>query len=153
MKRYLTTLSLLISMAPTACTGSPATVALQPAFEVTTAGGPASVSIRETPPDMTFAEFEDAVRTGMRTAMPEAAQPTCVAVPFPDRRIVWHVYPIFPRGASRLVVNVFDGSVPFGHAQQVIDNSAPPTTIVYAVRTLTGRLAAKLDKPDAQAVG
>ena len=153
MKRYLTTLSLLVPLAPTACTGSPATIALQPSFEVTTAGGPASVSIRETPPDMTFAEFEDAVRTGMQSAMPEAPQPTCIAAPSPDRRIVWHVYQIFPRGTSRLVVNVFNGSVPFEHAQQVIDNSAPPSTIVYAVRTLTGRLAAQLDKHDAQAIG
>lgn len=153
MKHYLKTLSLLVSMAPTACTGSPATVALQPDFDVTTAGGPASVSIRETPPDMTFAEFAKAVKAGMQPAMPEAVQPTCSATPFPDRRIVWHVYPIFPRGTSRLVVNVFDGSVPFEHAQQVIDNSAPPSTIVYAVRTLTGRLAAQFDKHDVQAVG
>ena len=153
MKHYLKTLSLLVPIASTGCTGSPATLALQPDFEVTTTGGPAGVSIRETPPDMTFAEFETAVRTGMRSAMPEAGQPTCVAVPFPDRRIVWHVYPIFPRGTSRLVVNVFDGSVPFEQAQQVIDNSAPPGTIVYAVRTLTSRLAAQLDKHDAQAVG
>ena len=153
MKRYLTTLSLLVPITSTTCTGSPATVALKPAFEVTRTGGPAGVSIRESPPDMTFAEFEDAVRTGMQPAMPEVLQQTCVAAPFPDRRIVWHVYPIFPRGTSRLVVNVFNGSVPFEHAQQVIDNSAPPSTIVYAVRTLTGRLAAQLDKHDAQAIG
>jgi hypothetical protein len=153
MMRYLNTLSLLVPMAFTACTGSPATMALQPDFEVTTAGGPASVSIRETPPDMTFAEFQNAVKTGMQSAMPASWQPTCVAAPFPNRRIVWHVYPIFPRGTSRLVVNVFDGSVPFEHAQQVIDNTAPPSTVVYAVRTLTERLAAQLDRHDAQAVG
>ena len=128
-------------------------MALQPAFEVTTAGGPASVSIRETPPDMTFAEFQNAVKTGMQSAKPASWQPTCVAAPFPNRRIVWHVYPIFPRGTSRLVVNVFNGSIPFEHAQQVIDNTAPPSTVVYAVRTLTERLAAQLDKHDAQAVG
>src|SRR5579859_3244628 len=146
------TLSFSASLVVSACTGSPATLALPPEFDVATSAGPASVSIRETPPEMTFTEFKQAVSVGMQSAMPICAQTTTVA-PFPTRRIVWHVYPIFPRGASRLVVNVFHGSVPFEHAQQVIDDSAPPSTIVYAVRTLTGRLAAQFDKHDVQAVG
>jgi hypothetical protein len=102
---------------------------------------------------MSFAEFEYAVSTGMRSAMPESQQTTPAATPFPTRRIVWHVYPSFPHGTSRLVVNVFDGSVPYLDAQQVIDNSAPRSTVVYAVQGLTERLAAELDRRDRAAVG
>src|ERR1700757_4569613 len=111
--RILSILSLSVSIVVSACTGSPTTLALEPDFQVTTPTGPASVSIRETPPGMSFAEFEYAVSTGMRSAMPESQQTTPAATPFPTRRIVWHVYPSFPHGTSRLVVNVFDGSVPY----------------------------------------
>ena len=150
--RLLPALTLGVSVLVSACTGSPATLALQPDFDVATSAGPASVSIREAPPDMTFAEFEQAVSAGMQSAMPALAQTTPVAAPFPDRRIVWHVYPIIPRGASRLVVNIFDGSGPTFEAQQVIDNTAPHSSVEYAVRTLTLRLMAKLDHETNQAL-
>jgi hypothetical protein len=146
--RLFRTLSLGASILASACTGSQATLALRPDFDITTLAGPASVSIRETPPEMTFAEFEQAVSAGMQSARPTCGQTTPVAAPFPARRIVWHVYPIFPRGTSRLVVNVFDGSVPTVEAQDVIDNTAPRSSIEYAVRTLTRRLMAKLDQRD-----
>jgi len=146
------TLSFSASLVVSACTGSPATLALPPEFDVATSAGPASVSIRETPPEMTFTEFKQAVSVGMQSAMPICAQTTTVA-PFPTRRIVWHVYPIFPRGASRLVVNVFDGSAATVEAQQVIDNTVPRSSIEYAVRVLTRRLMAKLDQRDKQALG
>jgi hypothetical protein len=122
------------------------TRALQPDFEVTTPVGPASVSIRETPPNMTFAEFEQEVGVGMRSAVPTSQQTTPVTTPFPTCRIVWHVYPDFIRGYSRLVVNAFDGSRPISDAQHIIDNTAPASTVVYAVRTLTERLAAKVNQ-------
>lgn len=141
------TLSLSASVLLSACTGSPTTLALQPDFDVATSAGPASVSIRDTPPDMTFAEFQQAVSAGMQSAMPARAQTTSVAAPFPARRIVWHVHPIIRSGTSRLVVNVFDGSSgPTVEAQQVIDNAAPRSSVEYAVQALTQRLMAKLDQ-------
>ena len=151
--RLFHTLSLSASVLLSACTGSPTTLALQPDFDVATSAGPASVSIRESPPDMTFAEFEQAVSVGMQSAMPTRAQTTPVAPPFPARRIVWHVYPIIPRGASRLVVNIFDGSAATVEAQEVIDNTAPRSSTEYAVRILTQRLMAELDQRDKQALG
>jgi hypothetical protein len=132
------------------CTGSPSTLALQPNFAVATSDGPANVSIRGTPPGMTYSNFQHAVRAEMQSAMTENQQTHPTIASTPVRRIVWHVYPIAPRGASRLVVNVFDGSVPFIHAQQVIDNSAPPSTVVFAVRTLTARLDAELGRQEAK---
>ena len=150
--RMLSVLSLSASIILSACTGSPATLASQPAFEVTTPTGLASVSIREAPSGMTLTEFEHAVSTGTRSVMPDSQQTTPATTQFPTRRIVWHVYPIPPAGTSRLVVNVFDGSVPFADAQQVIDNSAPRSTVVYAVRTLTERLSAELDRRDREAL-
>ena len=151
--RCFRTLSLSASILVSACTGSQATLASRPDFDVTTSVGSASVSIRETPPEMTFAEFEQVVSAGMRSAMPTCGQTTPVAAPFPARRIVWHVYPVFPRGVSRLVVNVFDGSGPTVEAQQVIDNTAPWSSVEYAVRTLTQRLMAKLDRRDQRVLG
>jgi hypothetical protein len=150
--RLFRTLPLSAWVLVSACTGSQTTLALQPAFDVATSAGPASVSIRETLPEMTFAQFEGAVSAGMHSAIPTSTQTTPVA-PFPARRIVWHVYPIFPRGASRLVVNVFDGSRPTVETQQVIDNTAPRSSVEYTVRTLTLRLMAKLDQRNQQALG
>ncbi len=149
--RLLRTLPLSVSILVSSCTGSQTTLALRPDFDVATSAGPASVSIRETPPEMTFAEFERAVSAGMHSACPTSTQTKPVA-PFPDRRIVWHVYPIFPRGASRLVVNVFDGSAPTVKAQQVIDNTAPRSSVEYTVRTLTLRLMAELEQRNQQAL-
>lgn len=141
--------SILVS----ACTGSPATLGMRPDFEIMTATGPVSVSIRETPPGMTFADFTHAVSMGMRAARPGDVQITSVAAPYPVRRIVWHVQPMVRGAEAHLMVNVFDGSVPFADAQQTIDGSAPPGAIAYAIRALTRRICAQLRARDRSALG
>src|SRR5437868_4782950 len=100
-----------------ACTGSPATLALQPDFEVMTPAGIASVSIRESPPGMTDAQFTQLLKAGMERAAPDSVIAGRVEPPFPSQRIVWHVNPSPPRGIARLVVNVFDGANPYAYEQ------------------------------------
>ena len=87
----------------------------------------------------------------MERAAPGAVLPGPVEAPFPMRRIVWHVIPIVPGGASRLVVNIFDGSVPVAYEQEVVTNSAPTATITYAIESATRRLIASYTHPDANA--
>jgi hypothetical protein len=147
--RLLSVLPLLSSITLAACAGSPATQAMQPDFEVSTAAGPASVSVRGAPPDMTTPEFEHLVEVAMSSAMPTI--PATAVQPFPDRRIVWHVDAMPPHGTSRLAVNIFNGSVPFSYHQEVIDDSAPRSMTVYAVRALSGRIAVTLDGRDQEA--
>jgi hypothetical protein len=134
-------LGLLFDLA--ACTGSPSTLALQPDFEVTTAAGVASVSIRQSFPGMTYAEFTRLVRTGMERATPGDVLGKPVNPPFPWRRIVWHVN-LGLLGVSRLSVNVFDGSVPYAYEQEVLENGAPPGAITSAVRSMSKRLLADI---------
>lgn len=140
--RSFVAVSLMALFCPVACTGSPATLALQPDFAMTTPSGTASVSIRESLPDLTDHEFAQLVRTGMQRAAPNAVLPGPVQPPFPRFRIVWHVDPDGHGGTSRLAVNIFNGSVPFGYEQTVVDNSAPPIEIVQTVAALTRRLIA-----------
>ena len=141
--RNLSVLALLAFAALTACTGSPATLAAQPAFEATTPFGLASVSIRETPFGMPWAEFEQAVRDGTEAEV--RLQPAPAVPPFPARRIVWHVN-LGMRGESRLVVNIFDGSVPFAYEQDEISSDESPEMIAGTVRSLTRRLIAAVDQ-------
>ena len=82
----------------------------------------------------------------MERAAPGAVLPGPVEAPFPMRRIVWHVMPIFPGGASRLVVNIFDGAVPFAHEQEVIANNSPTTAITYTIESMTKQLVAHTDR-------
>src|SRR5690242_14590415 len=56
------------SIAVSACTGSQATLAIPPDFELQTSAGISSVSIRESPPGMTDAEFDQLVSGGMASA-------------------------------------------------------------------------------------
>ena len=135
-------LSLLALFCPAGCTGSPATLALQSDFAMTTPVGTTSVSIRESLPDFTDHEFGQLVRTGMERAAPNAVLPGPVQPPFPRFRIVWHVDPNGHGGTSRLAVNIFKASVPFGYEQAVVDNSAPPVTIVQTIASMTRRLIA-----------
>src|SRR5437870_1462977 len=62
------TRSLLLLLGLAACTGSPASVASRPDFEVMTPAGLANVSIRQSPPGMTDAEFARFVLAGMERA-------------------------------------------------------------------------------------
>jgi hypothetical protein len=138
-----TALALIALFCPAACTGSPATLALQPDFAMTTPVGIASVSIREAPPGLTDSEFEQLVRIGMERAAPNAVLPGPVQSPFPQFRIVWHVNRYGPDGTSKLVVNIFKGSDPFEFEQEVVANSAPAGTIVGAIESMTKRLIAR----------
>jgi hypothetical protein len=130
-----------------ACTGSPATLALQPDFEMTMPSGIVSVSIRESLPDMTDDEFRQIIRVGMEHAAPGAVLPGPVRAPFPQSRVVWHVISDSPHGTSRLSVNIFRGSTPFVYEQAIVDNSAPPATISGIVESLTRRLIASQTSP------
>jgi hypothetical protein len=151
--RIWTVLPFLGSLVVSACTGSPATLATPPNFELQTPAGIASVSIRESPPGTTDAEFERLVASGMESDMPGSLVKGPVTAPFPTRRIVWHATPMAARGTSLLIVNVFDGSYPFAYEEQVVANDAPPGALVSAIASMTSRLAADLDRdnPRAQA--
>lgn len=134
-----------------ACTGSPATLALQPAFEVMTSAGWASVSIRQSPPGMTTAAFTRLVRMGMERASGSVmAGP--VTPPFSPQRIVWHVNPSPSRGLSRLDVNVFNGAEPYVYELETVTNSAPTAVITSAIESMSERLltdiAARANRPD-----
>jgi hypothetical protein len=142
-------LALVSPFGPAACTGSPGTLALRPAFEVKTLGGIASVSSRGSLPGMTDSEFERLVRTGMGRAAPGSVLPGPVEAPFPQCRIVWHVNSSVGPGVSTLVANIFDGSVPVAYEQEVVTNSAPTATITYAIESVTKRLIASYTPQDA----
>lgn len=135
--RYTT---LLLLIAVSSCTGSPRTLALQPAFEVMTAGGVASVSIRQSAPGMTDEEFTELVKEAMERAAPGSVLPGPVAAPFPLHRIVWHADPIPSRGGSRVVVNAFEGAEPYAYEQETIDDSAPTDAIEFALISMSERL-------------
>jgi hypothetical protein len=141
-------LSLLALSAVSACAGSPATLALRPNFELATPTGLASVSIRQAPPDMTLAEFDRTVKRGMETALTASLEPAPAVGPFPERRVVWHVNTVPGRGNSRLVVNVFNGSVPFAYEQQMTDNTDTPDVLAGTVGSMTRRLFAAIDRHD-----
>ena len=68
---FARTLALVLLSGLAACTGSPATLAMRPDFEMMTPAGLASVSIRQSPPDMTDAEFTRLVIAGMTRAAPD----------------------------------------------------------------------------------
>jgi hypothetical protein len=109
-------------MAISACTGSPATLATPPDFELMTPSGISSVSTREPPPDMTDAEFAKEVAKAMELALPGSRVKAPVIPPYPSRRIVCHANRA-ERGVYRLVVNAFDGSVSFAYEEQVVDKA------------------------------
>jgi hypothetical protein len=134
--------ALLLLYGLAACTGSPATLALQPDFEVTTPAGITSVSIRQSPPGMTDAEFTQLVKAGMEGAARGSVIAGRVEPPFPSQRIVWHVNLSASRGISRLVVNVFDGPNPYAYEQETVTNSAPTAVITSAVESMSERLLA-----------
>jgi hypothetical protein len=128
-----------------ACTGSAASLETPPAFSLNTQTGPASVSIRQPLPGMTDSESQQVVETAMLRAEPEILQLAPIGTAIPQRRIVWHVDPVFPYGTSRLVLNVFDGATPVWYEQEIIANSAPRAAIVGTIESMTRRLAAVKD--------
>jgi hypothetical protein len=132
--------ALLLGLA--SCTGSPGTLALQPAFEVMTPTGIASVSIRQPPAGMTDAEFTQSVMAGMKWAAPDSVIAGRVEPPFPSQRIVWHVNLSAQRGISRLVVNVFDDANPYAYEQDTVMNDAPRAAVTSAVGSMSKRLLA-----------
>jgi hypothetical protein len=133
-------LPLLLGLA--SCMGSPGTLALQPAFEVMTPAGLASVSLRESPAGMTDAEFTQLVMVGTKWAAPDGVIAGRVEPPFPSQRIVWHVNLSPERGMSRLVVNVFDGANPYAFEQGTVMNDAPTAAVTSAVESMSKRLLA-----------
>jgi hypothetical protein len=127
-----------------ACTGSPATLAVPPNFDIMTPTGAASVSIRTSPPGMTDAEFAHLVRTGMERETHSITIASGRVPPFPTQRIVWHVNLSFPNTDSRLVVNVFDGRTPFAYEQATISNDTPNEIITADIESMSQRLLAKV---------
>jgi hypothetical protein len=121
-------------------------MASPPNFELMTPTGLAGVSIRESPPRLTDAEFQLLVEQGMQAAMPGSTAAGSAMGPFPTRRFVWHVNPVPARGVSRVVVNVFDGAVPFAYEQEVVDNSVPDAVLESAVASMTRRLVLTLEE-------
>ena len=136
------TRALLLLCGLASCTGSPATLALRPSFEAMTPAGVTSVSIRESPPGMTDAEFAQVVMVGMERAARGSVIAGRVEPPFPSRRIVWHVDLSASRGTSELVVNVFDGANPYAYEQETLTNDAPSAVITSAVVSMSERLLA-----------
>ena len=124
------------------CTGSPATFALRPDFEVMTPAGIASVSIRQSPPGMTDAEFTQLVRVAMERAARGSVTAGRAEPPFPSQRIVWHAEQSASSGISRMVVNVFDGANPYAYQQETVTNGTPPAVIASAVESMSERLLA-----------
>jgi hypothetical protein len=147
--RALVALALGTLLGPAACTGSPATLELQPDFAVKTPNAIISVSIRESLPGMTDSEFEQLVRKSMARALPGHVVRGPVKPPFPRCRVVWHVEPTGPRAVSMLMVNIFDGSVPVAYEEDTVVNSAPTAALTYAIDLLTTQLLAPYAQADA----
>jgi hypothetical protein len=135
-------LALVVLFCLAGCTGSPSTLALQPDFAMTTPIGIASVSMRDSLPGVTDHEFSQMIRAGMERAAPGDVFPGPVQRPFPEYRIVWHVFPYGNHGTSRLAVNIFKVSVPFAYEQAVIGNGAPTTSIVGTIESMSRWLIA-----------
>jgi hypothetical protein len=143
-RKRVIALALVVLFGEAGCTGSPSTLALQPDFAMTTPIGVASVSMRESMPGITDNEFSQMIRAGMDRAAPGDLFPGPVQRPFPEYRIVWHVFPYGNHGVSRLVVNIFKVSVPFAYEQGVVGNSAPSASIVGTIESMSERLIGSL---------
>ena len=127
-----------------ACTGSPATLALQPDFEVMTPAGVASISVRQPLPEMTEAQFSRLVTTGMKRVDRDNVISGRVESPTPSQRIVWHDNLSPSRGMSQLVVNVFDGAGPYAYELATVPNDAPTVVITSAIESMSVRLLADI---------
>jgi hypothetical protein len=148
---FIPGLAIASLLATVGCTGSPYTVAMTPDFDVMTPEGMASVSIREPLPNLTDAEFQRVVMTGMAAGMPGRVVEQSGPAPYPTRRIVWHVNPVAARGVSRLSVNVFDRGTPVAYEQDTVSNGAPRGAIARVVASLTTRLVTRYARLESQA--
>jgi hypothetical protein len=146
-RRLLTAIAMGTLICTAACTGSPATLALQPDFAMNTSAGLANVSFRQSMPGTTDQEFEQMIRNGMVHATTGGVLPAAAHTPSPPLRIVWHVAPNGPRGTSRLDVNIFKASVPVAYEQALIDNTASPRAITNIIEGMTRRLIAAARPP------
>lgn len=122
------------------CTGSPATVASRPDFEVMTPAGIASVSIRQSPLEVTDAEFTQTIRIGMERAGYRVLNAGTIETPSPVQRIVWHADRTVPSAASRVVVNVFDGANPYAYEEGLVSNDTTLGGITFIVESMSERL-------------
>src|SRR5690348_6900449 len=113
-------LAVVVFLGNAGCTSSSAILRMQPDFAIATQAGVASVSIRSPLPGMTDAETVHLVMAGMERAAPRSLIAGPVKAPFPAQRIVWHVAQTGSRGASRLIVNVFDAMTPYAYEEEVI---------------------------------
>ena len=140
--RVVAILGVVWALGLSACsTGSPATQALRPDFEMLTSAGIASVSIREALPGVTGTEFKRMVMAGMEQAAPRSILNGPLTPPYPQRRIVWHVSPGI-RGTSEVVVNIFDGTTPVAYAEASLPDMGPRDQVIDTIRSLTERLLA-----------
>lgn len=137
-------LVLILLLGLAACTSSPTSLASQPDpdFEVLTGAGLASVSIRQPPPGITDTDYVECVKAAMERAAPGSVIDGPTTQSFPSQRIVWHVDLTASRGVSRLVVNVFNGSIPYAYEQRVVINSAPRAVISSAIESMSRQLLA-----------
>jgi hypothetical protein len=127
----------------TACVSSPKILAQQPAFELQSPMGLASVSIRTPLPDRTDRESRRLVTTGMLRALPGATLLAPPTAPFPERRFVWHVSHDVPNGTSRLVLNQFEGSKAVAYVQEEVGADASDAELLAAIESMTRRLYAQ----------
>jgi hypothetical protein len=127
----------------TACLGSPRVPVQQPTFELKSPTGLVGVSIRRPLPGRTDSEFEALVKSGMLQAIPTSTLVTPIAAPFPERRLVWHVSVDVPRGTSRLILNMFEGSRAVAYDQEHIGSDASNVEILAAIESMTQRLDAQ----------
>jgi hypothetical protein len=137
-------LALLLLCGLASCASAPTPVAAQPDFAVTTPAGVTSVSLRETPPGMSDAEFAQLIRSGIEKAAPGSVIAGPVAPPFPTQRIVWHVSPSTETGSSRLTVNAFDGARAFAYEQETVADSVPMAVTRSAVDAMSQRIMADI---------
>lgn len=128
-----------------ACSGSPATLAERPTFDITTPVGVSSVAIRNAPTGMTDDAFTSTVMDGMLDGCRCTYRLSHFIGPYPDYRIVWHVDPTVHGGMSHLVVRMFNGGGPFVYAQDDIRDGASRDVLEHTVAMLTRRLMHQLD--------
>jgi hypothetical protein len=136
------------AIALSGCTGSPATLAMKPDFDMVTPGGVVSVSVREALPGMPDNEFRDVVMTGMEHGCSCAAVASRPTGPYPERRIVWHVTSnTASLGVSTVAANIFNGSVPFASAQAVVPDGIESGALIDTVASITRQLQQPSGRP------